>query len=512
MNNVSEISKIRRRVFTEVARLHWQGKLSEEIDGLPEKLVEQHQQRYRCCEYKEKAIYAERIKLAMGLSLTAENHKKPLGTLTEKALKFADETKSQIEVIDIACEQCPINKFFVTNACRNCLVHSCLQSCPRGAISIVQNQAYIDQNRCVECGLCKKSCRYGAILEIHRPCEQACGVKAIKSGEDRKAVIDHTKCVDCGTCVISCPFGALSDRSQLLKVISLLKSGGQVIALVAPSIIGQFGQKEDPRSIYAALGQLGFAKTVEVAFGADIIAMAEGEEYLKRVPGEIPFLTTSCCPAFVKAINNNFKDLGRNVSSCVSPMVATASAVKEEFPEAKTVFIGPCMAKKREALEAGCIDAVLTFEELAALLVAAGINVSGIATIDEDEVQASACGQGFASSGGVTQALLAALPEEMRNQVKPLKAAGLKECTQVLGKLAKGEITATFLEGMACEGGCLGGPGTLVDSRFTKKYLQTRSNKQGMVSSQDNSRAREIISQHPSYLHRNNDDRESGDE
>ncbi|MBZ4653666.1 MAG: hypothetical protein JG781_1005 [Peptococcaceae bacterium] len=510
MNNVSEISKIRRRVFTEVARLHWQGKLSEEIDSLPEKLVEQHQQRYRCCEYKEKAIYAERIKLAMGLSLTAENHKKPLGTLTEKALKFANDTKSQIEVIDIACEQCPINKFFVTNACRNCLVHSCLQSCPRGAISIVQNQAYIDQNRCVECGLCKKSCRYGAILEIHRPCEQACGVKAIKSGEDRKAVIDHTKCVDCGTCVISCPFGALSDRSQLLKVITLLKSKSRVIALVAPSIIGQFGQKEDPRSIFAALEQLGFAKTVEVAVGADIIAIAEGEEYLKRVPGEIPFLTSSCCPAFVKVVKDNFKDLEKNISSCVSPMAATASMLKERDPEVKTVFIGPCMAKKREALEAGCIDAVLTYEELAALFVAAGINVSGIETMNEDEVQASAHGQGFASSGGVTQALLASLPEEKRSHVKPLKAEGLLECTQVLGKLAKGEITATFLEGMGCQGGCLGGPGVLVDSRLTKKFLHIRGSKQGMISCLENSRAREIISRHPHYLHRNND-KESGD-
>ncbi len=510
MNHVSEITKIRRRVFTEVARLYWQGKLAEEIDDLPEKLVEQHQHRYRCCEYKEKAIYAERIKLALGLSLTAENHRKALGNLIEKALKFSNDVKSQVEVIDIACEQCPINKFFVTNACRNCLVHACQQSCPRGAISIVQNQAYIDQNRCVECGLCKKSCRYGAILEIHRPCEQACGVKAIKSGEDRKAVIDHDKCVDCGACVISCPFGAISDRSQLLKVIALLKSKSRVLALVAPSIIGQFGQKDDPRSIFAALEQLGFAKTVEVAVGADIVAMAEGEEYLKKVPEEIPFLTSSCCPAFVKVIKDNFKDIEKNISSCVSPMVATAAMLKEQDPEVKTVFIGPCIAKKREALEAGCIDAVLTYEELAALFVAAGINVSEIQANNEDEVQASAHGQGFAFAGGVTQAFLAALPKEKRSDVKTLKGEGLVECTQVLTKLAKNEIEATFVEGMGCQGGCLGGPGVLVDSRLTKKFLQVRSGKQGMITCQENPVAREVISAHPPYLHQNKN-QESGD-
>ena len=495
----SEISRIRHRVLTEVARLQWEKRLVQEADELPELLVNQHQQRYRCCEYKEKAIYAERLKLAMGLTL-ARNPKKPLGQAAEEALTCSAVAGCQVEVIDIACDSCPINKFFVTNACRNCLVHSCQTSCPRGAISIVQNQAYIDQNRCVECGLCKKSCRYGAILEIHRPCEQSCGVKAIVSGEDRKAVIDHDKCVSCGACVVSCPFGAISDRAQLLKVITLLQEEKQVIAVVAPSIIGQFGQKGNIAPVYDALSKLGFQEVVEAAQGADLVAMAESGEFLRQVPHEQDFLTSSCCPAFVNLVKLHKPELSGNVSSYVSPMLATAGMIKDKYPEAKVVFIGPCIAKKGEALGTALIDAVLTFEELAALFEGAGVEHVK-ADVVPSETPSSQLGLGFAVSGGVTKALLACLPQEKQKDVQAIQAQGLDDCLQALNQLKSKDSKANYLEGMACSGGCMGGPGVLVDSRFTRRYLQEHKQKQLNVTPINNPIVQEILSGHPSYLH-----------
>jgi len=501
MDISSEISKIRHRVFREVARLHWEGRLVQDVDALPELLVNQHQQRYRCCEYKEKAIYAERIKLAMGLSLK-DNQKKNLGQLAVKALEYPVQQGCQVEVIDIACDSCPINKFFVTNACRNCLVHSCQMSCPRGAISIVQNQAYIDQTRCVECGLCKKSCRYGAILEIHRPCEQSCGVKAIISGEDRKAVINNDKCVSCGACVVSCPFGAISDRSQLLKVISLLRGGDEVVAIVAPSIAGQFGQKGSLAPVYEALKQIGFAQVVEAAQGADLVAVAESGEFLRKVPQEQDYLTSSCCPAFVSLVDKHRPEQKGFVSSYVSPMLAVAGMIKEENPRVKVVFIGPCIAKKGEAMESSLVEAVLTFEEMAALFEGAGIKIAANAGEAGEQNGSTRLGLGFAASGGVSQALAACLPEEKRKEVKAIRAQGLAECLEALLQLKNKECKANYLEGMACAGGCLGGPGVLIDPRFSKRYLQEYKQKQAHHAPIDNPLVQEVLSKHPAYLHK----------
>lgn len=502
MKHVSEITKIRRRVLTEVARLQWENCLVAAIDNLPEKLVSEHDTRYRCCEYKEKAIYAERIKLAMGLTLNNENKKRRLSELAQEALLFPKGPDYQVEVIDIACENCPINKFFITDACMNCLVHSCQQNCPKSAISIVQNQAYIDQSICVECGICKKSCRYGAIIEIKRPCEQACGVQAVKSGENRKSVIDHENCVDCGNCVQNCPFGAISERSQILKTIKLLQEGENVIAIIAPSIIGQYGQKEDLRYIKTALLKIGFQRIVDAALGADLIAVAEGAEFLRNVPNENAFLTSSCCPAFVKIIEKKVPSAVKNMSGYVSPMVALANVLKEEDPQAKIIFIGPCIAKKREALSEKCLDAVLTFEELACILVGAKINVSALEPQEDVGLPASMLGQGFAAAGGVAQALYAALPEDKRKELKYVKAEGVDECLQILNKVEGGEIRANYVEGMACKGGCLGGPGVLVDKRYTKKYLQNTLKIGKLQDAKKNPFVQEVLSKHPKYLHR----------
>jgi len=491
---VNEVTKIRRRVLTETARLHWQGVLVEEIDELPEKLLaSQGQHRYRCCEFKEKAIYAERIKLAMGLSLAEEQKKKRLSVLAKKSLKQKKPVmKQQLEIIDIACDNCPIDKFFVTNACRNCLGHNCLQACHRNAIHIVGNQAYIDQSRCVECGLCSKACKYGAIIEVHRPCEAACQLQAVKADQSRKARIDYEKCVDCGNCMNSCPFGAISDRSQLIEVITWLKSDEEVIAILAPSIIGQMGQKEDLGPIIEGLKKLGFSQVREVAFGADMAALAESREFAEKVPVEYPYLLSSCCPAFVQMVKNFAPQQAKYISSAVSPMVALALAIKQEKPQSRVVFIGPCIAKKREAMESGAVDAVLTFEELAALFVAADVNLAAIEAEEDSAVPGSGDGQGFAAAGGVKNAIAKGVAQINDIYFEGKNAQGLKECMEDLTLLSQGKAEYNFLEGMACLGGCLGGPGALVDYRKTKRFLEIRG-KNLQQDFKENSKAGEAL-------------------
>lgn len=499
---VNEVTKIRRKVLTETARLHWNGNLIKEIDQLPERLTAEHEHRYRCCEFKEKAIYAERIKLAMGLSLAPEHAKKRLSTLARHSLTHSHEkNRSQVEVIDIACDGCPIDKYFITNACRNCLGHNCQQACRRGAINIVGNQAYIDQSKCVECGMCRKACKYGAILEVHRPCEAACPVNAVIADQDRKAIIDKEKCTDCGNCMVSCPFGAISDHSQMLKIIDWLQGEEKTVAMVAPAIIGQMGQKEKLGPLFQALKQLGFDRVEEVSFGADLVALGESEEFALRVPEKDPYMLSSCCPAFVKFVKIHRPNQAEYLSTMVSPMVAMAKTLRKDMPLAKIVFIGPCVAKKREAMESKLVDGVLTFEELAALFVAADINLATMEEAGEEASKASKDGQGFAAAGGVRAAMANGIKRFANADFRGGSAQGLEDCLAQLKLLEKSESPFNFLEGMACSGGCLGGPGALVDNRQTKRFLDLRGSQLECQNSGDNREAMEKLKDLGHALH-----------
>lgn len=503
---VNEVTKIRRRVLTETARLHWNGLLEKEVDALPEMLIQSQNQRYRCCEFKEKAIYAERIKLAMGLSLTKENAKKRLSTMAKRSLKLQKPPAiHQMEVIDIACDNCPIDKFFVTNACRNCLGHNCLQACRRNAIHIVGNQAYIDQASCAECGQCLRACKYGAIIEVHRPCEAACTLQAIKADQDRKARIDFDKCVDCGHCMNSCPFGAISDRSQLIQVINWLKGKEKAVALAAPALVGQMGQRDQLGPVIQALSQIGFADVMEVSLGADMVALAESEEFAQRVPKETGYLLSSCCPSFVKMVKEYAPMQAQNISSVVSPMIALAISVKKDNPEAKIVFIGPCISKKREAMESGVVDAVLTFEELAALFVAAEVNLATIEAQEDYKASGSKDGQNFAGAGGVNKAMVKGMARFPEVHFVGKNAQGIKECQDDLKALAQGQASFNFLEGMACSGGCLGGPGALVDERKTKRFMELRGESLSCQNLQENSLAQTRLAAIGKSIHTNKD-------
>ena len=466
MAKVTGIAKIRRNVLSEIARLTYEGKLQAEIKHIPETVVTEDGVRYRCCVHKERAVLKERIKLILSQSFDID-----LKVAAKQALAGKMCDMPIINVMPEACDSCPIDKFIVTDACRNCVAHNCINSCPKSAIMVVQNRAYIDKTKCVECGMCKRSCHYGAILEISRPCERSCEVKAIHAGNDRKATIDKAKCVNCGACKIACPFGAISDRSMIVQVIQKMKTD-KVIAMLAPAFIGQFGLKIRAGQVIEAIKQLGFTEVYEASYGADIVAVEESTEFI-ATQDQRSFMTTSCCPAFVDLVVKHLPTMAGNVSTTVSPMVATGKVIKQQDPAAIVVFIGPCIAKKGEGVRnKEYIDYVLTFDELAAMMVGKGIDIAEVQD-SEYTSMASHDGNAFAKAGGVVQAVIGAInviaPEIT---VTAQRADGLENCKISLLQINAGKVAANFFEGMACSGGCVGGPATLTDLRVTSKLLE----------------------------------------
>ena len=445
----TKVQYLKYKVLREVARQAWQDTLLENVLDIPKIIVPGKQPTMRCCVYKERAILAERVKLAMGGSADNPN---------------------VIEVIDIACDECPVGGYEVTNACRGCLAHRCEDVCRRGAISFDENHvAHIDKTKCVECGQCAKVCPYTAIVSRKRPCQNACKVKAISMNEEKAATIDNNKCISCGACVYQCPFGAIMDKSYMLNVIDLLRKSEQgrsykLYAIVAPSISSQFN--------YARLGQvisglkaLGFHTVVEAALGADMVAEAESRELAEK-----GVLTSSCCPAFVTYIRQSFPQLLPMVSHNLSPMAAIARFIKETTPDAKTIFIGPCTAKKAEAqldTVKPYIDAVLTFEELQALFDSRDLDIT---TLPEDVLDnASYFGRIFARSGGLSDAVAEGLKEQNIDfDLKPCVCDGIEACRMALLKKSKNVLDANFIEGMACLGGCIGGAGCLTHGEKNK--------------------------------------------
>ena len=448
----TKVQHLKYKVLREVARLAWNDTLLENVLEIPKSIVPGKTPTMRCCVYKERAILTERVRIAMGGDADNPN---------------------TIEVIDIACDECPAAGYEVTDSCRGCLAHRCEDVCKRGALSFDHNHvAHIDKSKCIECGACAKVCPYSAIVNRKRPCQIACKVKAISINDDNAAAIDNSKCIQCGACVYQCPFGAISDKSYILNVIDIIKKSEgnknyKVYAMVAPSISSQF--------TYAKLGQvitglkeLGFFTTVEAALGADMVAYAESKELAEK-----GFLTSSCCPAFVQYIDKTFPKLKDLVSHNLSPMATLAKYIKETDPTAKVVFIGPCTAKKAEAQLDSVkpyVDTVLTFEELQALFDSRDIDIM---TLEEDVLDnASYYGRIFARSGGLSDAVAQGLKEQnIEFDLKALPCDGIEACRTALLKKSKNVLDANFIEGMACVGGCIGGAGCLTHGEKNKAQV-----------------------------------------
>ncbi len=460
MKNLTDIIDIKTQVLLETAKHAFAGDLEDTWRSIPYDMLPGTKPQFRCCVYHERAIVKERVRLAMGQ--------------TPSDASSGVECEAQmVHVIPCACEGCPITKITVTQNCRGCLAKKCVKACPFGAISTSDGHAVIDKSKCRECGRCVSACPFGAIVDVERPCIRSCAVDAISIGDDNLAVIDTEKCVNCGHCVVGCPFGAISDISMMTNVIRLIMNREHPIyAVVAPSIEGQFSNAALPQ-IKDAIRALGFDDVIEAAYGADIVAYHESKELIERV-SEGKKLTTSCCPAFVNLIQKHFPQIAENVSTTVSPMVAAERYLRVNHPECHVVFIGPCIAKKKEAasLYSDEIDAALTFEELHAMFLAKGITF-GESNQEADD--ATKFGKGFAVSGGVTNAVEQVLAErDIQQTIRCTKCTGAADCKKTLTLMKFGKLSEDFVEGMYCEGGCIGGPAKMEDVSKSRRFFEKR--------------------------------------
>lgn len=476
------VRAIRRQVFTEVAKLGFKANaetLVADMEAIPYEIVgEDSEVKYRESIYRARAVVRERLRLAMGLSLRPEN--KPVHlTAGVEASNISEKYYEPplMQVIPSGCESCEENKYEVSNVCKGCLAHPCQEVCPRGAISMVNGKSFIDQDKCIKCGKCKSVCPYDAIAKKERPCKKACGVNAITSDKLGRAYIDADKCVSCGMCMVSCPFGAISDKSQIFQLARALSEGEEIVAEVAPAFVGQFGPNINVRNFKAALEELGFSETYEVALGADIGAIAEAHHYVNKVTtGELPFLLTSCCPSWAMLAKKFFPDLIDQISQELTPMVATARTIKQEHPNAKVVFIGPCAAKKLEASRRTVrsdVDFVVTFEELQAMFDAKKIVPSECGG-NSSLHNATGAGRGYAVAGGVAEAIEKCINEYYPGVPVHIEhAEGLAECKKALMLAKAGRMNGCLIEGMGCPGGCVAGAGTNISIPKAQKEVKS---------------------------------------
>lgn len=460
------ITLFRRQVLTEIAKIAWDGRDPKDVDDIPYKVISGQVPQYRGSIFHERAIVAARARLALGLDLESDAEHKRLSKVVEDAVTTESIMEEPlVNVIPFACDGCEESKHHVTDNCRKCIAHPCVIVCPVNAITIGKDRAIVDKEKCIDCGKCAKACPYHAIIPLKRPCEAACGVDAIESDELGRAKINYDKCVSCGMCIVSCPFAAITDKTDIFQLMLAIKGGEEVHAIIAPSFVGQFGPFATPGKIVRAAKNLGFTEIIEVAYGADVAAKHEAEMFPKLVPEQQPFLGTSCCPSWTMTAKKFFPDLYQYISSSNTPMVETAKAIKKRSPSGKIVFIGPCISKKIEAMDDEVrpyVDFVITYEELAAIFVAAGIDVS---EIEEDEIVADAStdGRNFAYASGVAASVKASIEKAHPEVEVPIyNANGLADCRKMLMMAKAGRFDGYLLEGMACPGGCVGGPGTLL--------------------------------------------------
>lgn len=493
--------KLRRELLFRIARLMLENRLEAGIDALPFEATRDGWEVIRCCVHHDRALIRLRLLGMLGFSAEKMSDvERPLRDYAAEAMKAGRPDAFPLTMITEACNSCAKARYLVTDACQGCFARPCKTGCPRNAVSVKEDRSHIDPERCVNCGLCEKACPFHAIIKVPVPCEETCPVGAIRKGDDGTAAIDEEKCILCGRCVNSCPFGAPAEKSELVRVMASILAKEHVTAIVAPAAMVQFPFSAG--QFAASLLRLGFAEVMEAAEAADLVAEEEAGELLERVAEGDGLLATSCCPSWTRAARS-IPATARHVSATPSPMIAAGMLAKKRKPETFTVFIGPCVAKKWEARKAAegegasasdarksaadaidatgiginAIDAVLTSEEVGAMLIAASIQVN-----EEKEIVlsgASPLGRGFGASSGVAAAVareLAKMAEEGSSvpDVETVVVSGLtKENLAVIAAmkpLPKGK--ATLLEVMACDGGCINGPCAIANAKSAKVFLE----------------------------------------
>jgi len=461
---------IRRELQAKVLKLLFAGELESGIDDLPRLLYPRKRDAIRCCIYKDRAITVYRLMAILGISIEGEpDDPRPLREYARQALERETVSEPVLTVIDEGCSACVQNNYYITDACRGCVARPCTVNCPRDAISFQGDRAKIDPAACVNCGRCQGVCPYNAIVYQPVPCEEGCPVGAIKKNERGREYIDYSLCIFCGRCTRACPFGAIMERSQIIDVARHIQAETPVVAMVAPSIVGQFpGTLEQT---VAGIRAAGFSVVLEVASGADVTAQKEAAEFVERLAEGDAMMGTSCCPAYTEAVKKHATDFGKYVSTTRTPMSYTAEMAAERYSDAIKVFIGPCIAKKFEGIGDANIDYVLTYEELGAFLMARGIDTAALEGSAFDATTATKHGRGFPVSRGVTEAVEHYV--DGRVAVKPVLIDGLqKKGLNQLRAFGKGKAPGNLIEVMSCEGGCICGPGVVSNPKRTDRALK----------------------------------------
>ena len=477
MSEELETKRIKREILIRIIKAFMSDNYAENVRLIPYEMRPKGSEvPFRCCIYKERAILRSRTIAGLGFAMEDDDEQTLLSDFAEKALTREHPEPEPLTVLQNACKGCPSAKVFVTELCQNCVAKPCMKACRFGAISNDGHRSVIDSNKCKKCGLCMAACPYRAIVKTIVPCEEACPVGAIAKGEDGLAHINNDKCISCGKCVSACPFGAPHAKSQVIDILKNIKQGKEVIALIAPALIGHLPCK--PEQIQESFRKIGFSAVYEVAQGADVTAKTEAKDFQERLENGAPFMTTSCCAGYNELVKKHMPEIKPYVSDAHTPLYYTAEIVKKEHPNAVTVFISPCFAKRREVLDNSNVNYLLNFEELGAIFVAMGIEIDAC---DEKmfAYQSSKEAREFALTGGVARSVQAAWKGE-EGAIKPVVISGLDKASirnlkvyAKTGKCPEGNL----IEVMCCPGGCIAGNACLGSLKDASKKITDYGNK-----------------------------------
>lgn len=482
-NSENQTTHLKREILVRTIKAFLKGDFEENVRLIPYEMRPKGcDVPYRCCVYKERAIIKDRIIADLGISIEDDDEKTLLSTYAKKALEREKPDENALTVLEAACKGCVPSRVFVTNLCQGCVARPCLNSCKFGAISIVNGKSVIDGDKCKGCMQCIKVCPYNAIVKLRVPCEDSCPVAAIEKDENGHAKIDFDKCISCGQCVSSCPFGAVHEKCQVIDVLKHIKAGKKVIAMVAPSIMGQLPCS--PQQLHSAIKGLGFSEVYEVAQGADITTKNEAKDFKERIleRGD-KFMTTSCCAGYIQLAKKHLTEMKPFISDTQTPVYYTSEIVKKEHPDSISVFLSPCTAKRKEVQDNPLIDYVVSFEELGAWFIATKTEVSECEST-EFKNEASKEGRQYAISGAVATAVKTLVGDE----VKPYHINGLnKQSISELKKFAKcGECEfGNLVEVMACPGGCIAGNETINSIKTAIKQINAYGDKSKSLKDQD---------------------------
>ena len=452
---------VRYKLLKKLVAMWKEGDLVDRIDSVPYRMYPRNQKpKGRCCIHKERAVIKYKIMAMMGFTMEDEfNEMDSLHSYAQRMLNrkgISMNNGAVLHVMDEACSSCVKINYEVSNLCRGCVARPCYTNCPKDAIYYDKDgKAHIDHDKCISCGKCHQVCPYHAIIYMPIPCEEACPVKAISKDEYGVEHIDPDKCIYCGKCLNACPFGAIFDKCEAFDVLKEMRAGKKVIAMVAPAVLAQFGKPIE--QVYGAFKSVGFTDIVEVAYGAEETTRREAEELQEKIEEGQPFMTTSCCPAYVNLANKHIPEIVKYVSSTGSPMHYTAIYAKEKFGEdCVTVFIAPCASKKAEGFNDANVDYVLTFREIDAIFQGMGVDIESCMPYTPAE---SACkdAHNFAKTTGVFTAVKNKIGNEALEGVV-IADLNKKNIAMLKAYAKTGKCPGKLVEVMSCPGGCITGP------------------------------------------------------